>query len=129
MNWSEYLGVIPGNATEVDVIPQNVNEMFDKFHNKLRDLIDEYMPIKAHTISEKKFQKELWVTPGILKSSNKLKNYHNVCTENKSNIRKLGEIINQTIGKESNKTCIIDKLKVENIVYNSSSDIVNEMAN
>ena len=57
MNWSEYLGVIPGNTTEVDVIPQNVNEMFDKFHNKLRDLIDEYMLIKIHTISEKNFKR------------------------------------------------------------------------
>ena len=38
-----------------DVIPQNVNEMFDKCHNRLRDLIDEYLPIKTHTISEKKY--------------------------------------------------------------------------
>ena len=164
INWEEYLGVIPGRVAEGDVIPQNVNEMFDKCHNRVKDLIDDYMPIKTCTISEKKFQKEPWVTPGILKSSNKLKKlyklslsknagihdtelyktyrtlltqvkrqarveyYQNACTVHKSNTRKLWEIISQTIDKESNKTCIIEKLKVENIVYDSSSDIVNQMA-
>ena len=165
INWSEYLNVIPGNVVAADVITENVNDMFDKFHNKLRDLIDEYMPMKTHIISEKKYHKEPWITPGILKSSNRLKKlykktlcnnvgvndidvykiyctllprvkrqakleyYHNVCTEYKLNTRKLWEIINQTISKESNKTYIIDKLKVENITYDHSADISNQMAN
>ena len=46
----------------------------------------------------------------------------------KNNTKKLWEIINHTIGKESNQTCVLEKLKVGNIVYDSPKDISNELA-
>ena len=50
-----------------------------------------------------------------------------LCISLKNNTKKLWEIINHTIGKSSNKSCILEKLKVGNIVYDSSTDIANNL--
>ena len=54
--------------------------------------------------------------------------YRKLCNSLKSNTKKLWEIVNRTLGKELNKTCVIDKLKVGNITYNNSNDISNKLA-
>ena len=60
---------------------------------------------------------------------NKLKRHANqtLCINLKNNTKKLWEIINTTIGKSSNKNCILKKLKVRNIVYDSPTDIANTL--
>ena len=50
-----------------------------------------------------------------------------LCINLKNNTKKLWEIINTTIGKSSNKSCILKKLKVGNIVYDSATDIANNL--
>ena len=60
-NWNELLSnVIPRNDQVEKVIPQNVlvNDMFDRFHSKMLDLINEHVPFKACTISSRKFRRE-----------------------------------------------------------------------
>ena len=46
----------------------------------------------------------------------------------RNNTKKLWEIVNHTLGKEVNKTCAVDKLKIGNITYNNPGDISNELA-
>ena len=73
INWDEYLmmkTVIPEN---VNVITGNVNEVFDKCHEKLLDIINKHSPIRKREVSEKKYRREPWVTPSILKSCKKQK--------------------------------------------------------
>ena len=59
--------VIPSNDASDTVIPQNVmvNETFDKFHNKLQELLDINVPIRKRVLKEKKFRREAWVTNGL----------------------------------------------------------------
>ena len=61
------MSVIPPNDVDGDVIPQNVlvNESFDRFHGKLLELMDKYVPIRTRTVSEKKYRREPWLTNGI----------------------------------------------------------------
>ena len=63
--------VIPEN---VNVITGNVNEVFDKGHDKLLDIINKHSPIRKREVSEKNYWREPWVTPSILKSCKKQKN-------------------------------------------------------
>ena len=62
--------VIPEN---VNVITENVNEAFDKCHDKLLDIINKHSPIRKHEISERNYRREPWLTPSILKSCRKQK--------------------------------------------------------
>ena len=47
----------------------------------------------------------------------------------KNNTRKLWEIINQSIGKMPNKSCVISSLRVENVMVTDPKDIANELCN
>ena len=62
--------VIPEN---VNVITGNVNEIFDKCHDKVMDIIDTYSPIRKREIRGKSYRREPWLTSGILKSCKKQK--------------------------------------------------------
>ena len=62
-----------------------------------------------------------------LKRQAKLSYYQTLCIDLKNNTKKLWEIINTTISKSSNKSCILEKLKVGNIVYDSATDIANSL--
>ena len=165
-DWQGFLSsVILGNDKTKNVIPQNVtvNEMFNRFHNKILDLLDKHVPSRKRTVNSKKFRKEPWLTNGlcisILKCKqlykqcihkdstdsvneqykhyrnclNKLKRqakqsyYQKLCTNLKNNNKKLWEIINTTISKSSNKMCILKKLKVGNIMYDSATNIANSL--
>ena len=153
--------VIPEN---VNVITGNVNEVFDKCHDKLLDIINKHSPIRKREVSEKNYRRESWVTPSILKSSKRQKKlymmsikggattadvtkyceyqnvlnrikrrekisyYHDVCKKLMYNTKKLWEIVNQTIGKTNNKTCILDKLRVGKVTINNPIQISNELA-
>ena len=163
-DWHTFLtSVIPQNDQNKNVIPQNVyvNDMFNSFHSKALELIDEFVPFKTRTISSKKFRKEPWLTNGLnnsllkckrlyklsiqktstigeqdhykqyrnylnrLKRHAKVTYYQQLSLSLKNNTKKLWEIINNTIGKSSNKSCILEKLKLGNIVYESACDIAN----
>ena len=62
-----------------------------------------------------------------LKRQVKLSYYQTLCINLKNNTKKLWEIINTTIGKSSNKSCILEKLKVGNIMYHSPTGIANSL--
>ena len=64
-----------------------------------------------------------------LKRTCKLQYYRTHCEKYKKNTRKLWEIINHSMGKISNKSCIIDTLRVENVIVTNPKDIANELCN
>ena len=60
-DWQGFLSsVIIRNDQTKNVIPQNVivNDMFNRFHNKILDLIDTHVPSRTRMVSSKKFRKE-----------------------------------------------------------------------
>ena len=167
VNWDTLLSsVIPLNDVDGNVIPQNVlvNELFDRFHGKLLELMDNYVPICTRTVREKKYRREPWLTNGIsmciskskklykksivndaseqdviryknyrnclnrLKRKIKTAYYQNLCTSLKKNTKKLWEIVNHTLGKEKNKSCAIERLKIGSITYDNPADISNGLA-
>ena len=76
VDWDVLLtNVTPSNVVSDTVIPQNVmvNETFDKFHNKLQDLLDTNVPIRKRVLKERKFRREPWVTNGLSMSISKSK--------------------------------------------------------
>ena len=73
INWDEYLMVKTVIPENVNVITGNVNEVFDKCHDKLLDIINKHSPIREREVSEKNYRREPWVTPSILKSCKKQK--------------------------------------------------------
>ena len=153
--------VIPEN---VNVITGNVNEVFDKFHDKLLEIINKHSPIRKQEISEKNYRREPWLTPSILKSCKKQKKlymasikygatdadvtkyrtywnmlnrikrrekilfYRDLCKKLMNNTKKLWEIVNHTVGKTNDKTCILDKLRVGNVTIDNPVQISNELA-
>ena len=75
-DWQGFLSsVIPQNDQTKNVIPQNVtvNGMFNRFHNKILDLLDTHVPSRTNTVSSKKFRKEPWLTNGLCTSILKCK--------------------------------------------------------
>ena len=54
--------------------------------------------------------------------------YNDKCVEVKGNMKNLWFIINKAIGKHSDKSTIIDQLKVDNIMISGPKIIANEMA-
>ena len=46
----------------------------------------------------------------------------------KTNTKKLWDIVNQTIGKSNDKTCILDKLRIGNVIVYTPSKISDELA-
>ena len=45
-----------------------------------------------------------------------------------NNTKKLWEIVNQTVGKTNNKTCILDKIRVGNVTIDNPVQNSNELA-
>ena len=79
VDWDVFLSnVIPHNDASDIVIPQNVtvNETFDKFHNKLQELLDKHVPIRKRVLKEKIYRREPWVTNGLSLSISKSKCLH-----------------------------------------------------
>ena len=55
--------------------------------------------------------------------------FQSKCNQYKNNTKKLWELINKSIGKTSNKNCIIDKIKVGNVELVEPKEIANELCN
>ena len=64
-----------------------------------------------------------------LKRTCKVQYYKNHCKLYKRNTKKLWEIINSSMGKLSNKNCVINSLHVENVTVTNPQDIANELCN
>ena len=58
----------------------------------------------------------------------KLTYYQSKCLEFKNNGKKMWELINKINGKNNDKTCIIDKVTINNIKYTQGRDIANNFA-
>ena len=58
-----------------------------------------------------------------------MQHFHGKCNQYKNNTKKLWEIINKSIGKTSNKNCIIDKIKIDNIEHVEPVEIANDLCN
>ena len=54
--------------------------------------------------------------------------YKDKCVEFKTSTKKLWQLVNKVINKQSNKTNVIESLKIDNIKHYSSHDITNEFA-
>ena len=64
-----------------------------------------------------------------IKRSCKMQYYQSKCNQYKNNTKKLWELINKSIGKTSNKNCIIDKIRVGNVEHVEPKEIANELCN
>ena len=119
-DWQGFLSnVIPRNNQNENVIPKNVlvNDMFSRFHNKILDLIDTHVPLRTHMVSSKNFRKEPWLTNGLCTSISKCKRLYKLSIQKKSS---------DTVNEEY-KSCILEEMKVGNIVYDSATDIANNL--
>ena len=63
-----------------------------------------------------------------IKRREKISYYHDLCKKLMNNTKKLWEIVNQTVGKTNDKTCILDKLRVGNMTIDNPVQISNELA-
>ena len=64
-----------------------------------------------------------------IKRSCKMQYCQSKCNQYKNNTKKLWELINKSIGKTSNKNCIIDKIRVGNVEHVEPKEITNELCN
>ena len=64
-----------------------------------------------------------------VKGACKVQYFKNHCQIYKHNTRKLWEIVNKSIGKISNKNCVIELLRSNNLTYTEPKDIANELCN
>ena len=71
---------------------------------------------------------EYWNVLNRIKRREKISYYHDLCKKLMNNTKKLWEIVNQTVGKTNDKTCILDKLRVGNMTIDNPVQISNELA-
>ena len=64
-----------------------------------------------------------------IKRTCKMQYYQSKCNQYKNNTKKLWVLINKSIGKTSNKNCIIDKIRVGNVEHVEPKEIANELCN
>ena len=64
-----------------------------------------------------------------IKRTCKMQHFHGKCNQYKNNTKKLWELINKSIGKTSNKNCIIDKIKIGNVEHVEPGEIANDLCN
>ena len=63
-----------------------------------------------------------------IKRREKISYYHELCKRLMNNTKKLWEIVNHTVGKTNDKTCILDKLRIGNVTIDNPVQISNELA-
>ena len=61
-----------------------------------------------------------------MKRASKISYYHAKCSEFKSNVRKMWELINHVLGETSDKTSVISYIKVDNMEILNEKAIANE---
>ena len=103
IDWTEYLSVN-------DVITENVNQVFDKCHDKLLDIINKHAPVRKRIVTEKNFRKEAWITPSILKCCKKQKRLY------KQSIKKSATAIETIRYQEYRKVLNRVKKKLKSII-------------
>ena len=62
-----------------------------------------------------------------VKRTCKMQYFQGKCNQYKNNTKKLWELINKSIGKTSNKNCVIDKIKVGNVEHVEPVEIANDL--
>ena len=87
IDWTKYLSVN-------DVITENVNQVFNKCHDKLLDIINKHAPVRKRIVTEKKFRKEAWITPSILNCCKSRKDYINRVSKRTPLLSKLSDTRN-----------------------------------
>ena len=158
INWGTYLARNCVNMTDVDSLFNCVHgkicDSIDKNAPVKEKIVHEYA-IKSEpwmTAGIKRSSKKLktmykaMLKPGAtintretyklyrnclnkLKRTCKVQYYKNHCKLYKKNTRKLWEIINNSMGKLSNKNCVINSLCIENVTVTDPKDIANELCN
>ena len=76
---------------------------------------------------EKKYQ-AYWKHLNKIKIAAKLNYYQQKCIEFKQNTKQLWQLINKINKKTKDKTSLIPKLKIDNLVYHSGKDVSNILA-
>ena len=158
INWETYLATNCTNTADVDLVFNYVHDKICDSVNKhapmkektvnVSKLKNEPWMTAGIKCSSQKLKKmyKICLKPGVtsgtceaytlyrnclnkVKRACKLQYYKNNCKMYKNNTRKLWEIINQSIGKMPNKSCVIDSLRVENVMVTDPKDIANELCN
>ena len=93
---------------------------------RLRKLYKDFL-VSHNEINEVKYKLYKTVLRSITRRA-KIEYYNGKCDEEKGNMKNLWFIINHAIGKHSNKTTIIDQLKVQNVMIHGPKLIENKMA-
>ena len=142
----------------------NTNESFTIFQHTIHKHLNDLAPLKTVKIPPNRIIKDDWMTPGLLKCTQKqrklyeatlvqdkneiaystYKNYRNnltrilrktkeayyetKCTEFKRNTKKLWQMINRITNKTSNKSTLIEYLKICNLEIHNAKEISTEFA-
>ena len=64
-----------------------------------------------------------------IKCKSKINYYHEICIEHKRNTSKLWQLINNVINETNDKSCIIEKIKIDNLLVNDPNEIANHFGN
>ena len=143
---------------------KSTNESFNIFHNTVQKHLNDIAPIKIVKIPPKRLIKDDWMTPGLMKCTQKqgklykatlvhkidevtnrtYKNYRNnltrilrkaketyyqdKCKEYKRNTERLWQMINRITNKTTNKSTLIEYLKVDNLEIHNAKEISTEFA-
>ena len=97
-----------------------------KCRSKQKQLYSKFLKARS-LVTEMKY-KEYQSTLRKITRKAKITHYNNKCVEVKSNMKNLWLVINHAIGKHSDKTTVIESLKIGNIVMYSPEAIANKMA-
>ena len=97
-----------------------------KCRTRLRKLYKEFL-VCCNDANEAKYKSYKTVLRSLIRRA-RIEYYNGKCVEVKGNMKDLWFIINHTIGKHSDKSTIIDQLKVRNVMLHGPKLIANEMA-
>ena len=92
----------------------------------LKKLYREFL-VKCDDTNDARYKTYKYALRNIIHRA-KMRYYNDKCVKVKGNMKNLWFIINKAIGKHSDKSTIIDQLKVDNIMISGPKIIANEMA-
>ena len=106
----------------------NVNSVFNKFHQILKNTVEEHAPLRPITEQEKRKFSKPWVTKGILKSIEIRDIYYMKSKKNpiyKDKYRKQRNWVTHLIAK-SHKKCNIEKISKANNKSKAMWEVINQ---
>ena len=59
------------NQNWASIITENVDELFDSFHDLLQETFDLHAPIVIRKLSSKSYRHEWWLSPSLLRCINR----------------------------------------------------------